>query len=141
MTPTGVIFIILALISVAVFVDEELRIARYRREARAIEAAAAERELIRAAFETDYNTPDHEIVAWTPEEREAFGHNETLRFISETDQILNAFEWEKIKADANQRVIHDGEWTTTADSAKVIASGTIIAGGVRIDSKGIRLDR
>lgn len=41
--------------------------------------------------------PDHQIVAWTPEEREVLGHNETVALISRIDSELKKIEWERIK--------------------------------------------
>jgi len=46
--------------------------------------------------------PEYQIVLWTPEEREIFGHNDRMRFIEETDRILNELQWQRLKAEAKQ---------------------------------------
>lgn len=43
------------------------------------------------------------IVAWTPEEREAAGINDTERFIDETDRILKTEDWNAMVARMERR--------------------------------------
>lgn len=85
----------------AMAVHEEKAIARETR-AREHRAAALKAALYtatdarRSGYAPDYRTPDHQIVAWTPAEREAFGVNDTMRFIEETDRVIKDHEWKQI---------------------------------------------
>lgn len=83
---------------------------RLRDEVRKTQEVLIERA-VRSSFSTpnearELGTPEHQIVIWTPQEREAFGLNDNMRFIEETEKILNPsnrlktddiFAWERVE--------------------------------------------
>lgn len=70
-----------------------------RAERRHRDALAGRRGVVEQAFamadepeDDGLGVPDHQIIAWTPAEREAFGINDTIRFIDATEKTLRAIE-------------------------------------------------
>lgn len=64
---------------------------------------------------------------YSPEEREAFGINDTMRFIAETDRILNGLAWEETKA----KMIPPSHSVIDGDRVEIHAVGRVEP--VRVD--------